>query len=156
MKKIRNLGKRKSKIGNSFSSWAEFYCEKCKNFVERRLDAGIKAISCGCIRKNNKKNYKHGYSYTKLYAVWAGIKKRCNNQNSYNYKYYGGRGITICPEWANDYVVFRDWALSHGYKEGLEIDRRENNGNYEPSNCRWVTRTENQRNKRNTINQKII
>ena len=90
----------------------------------------------------------HGGYGTILHHIWLGIKCRCNNPKHKSYKDYGGRGITICPEWTNDYTKFRDWALSNGYQEGLEIDREDNDGNYEPKNCRWVTHKENCNNRR--------
>ena len=90
----------------------------------------------------------HAETNTRLYSIWSAIKQRVLNPNKHAYKDYGGRGITICPKWTNDYIAFRDWALSNDYQEGLEIDRRNNNGNYEPSNCRWITHKENMRNKR--------
>ena len=102
----------------------------------------------------NKRNYKHGESYARLHNIWGLMKQRILNPNSKNYKYYGGRGITICPEWTNDYIVFRDWALTNGYKEGLQI-HRENDGNYEPDSCKWVTRTENLRHTRKIITMEI-
>ena len=92
---------------------------------------------------------KHGEIKSKLYIVWKNMKHRCFNFNYKEFSYYGGRGITVCPEWAESYIVFRDWSLSHGYAEGLQIDRWPNNdGNYEPSNCRWVTAKENMRHRR--------
>lgn len=96
--------------------------------------------SCGCHRRNNMiiKNLTHGESATKLYSVYISIKKRCNNKNHHAFKDYGGRGISLSMVW-NNYEVFRDWALANGYEEGLSLDRIENDGNYEPSNCRWVT-----------------
>ena len=105
------------------------------------------------IGKNNP-NYKHGFRHTKLYAVWYNMKTRCFNKKVKQYKDYGGRGITICNEWL-EFIPFRDWSLFNGYQEGLEIDREDNDGNYEPSNCRWVTNKENLRNKRTTINMQI-
>ena len=100
--------------------------------------------------------YKHGESKTRLHRIWKGMKERCTNSKHKQFKDYGGRGITICPEWTNDYTVFRDWALNNGYKENLTIDRIENDGNYEPNNCQWITRTENNRSRKwNKINMQI-
>ena len=101
--------------------------------------------------KGNKK--KHGGSKSKIYNMLNHMKNRCLNPNFKQYKDYGGRGITICPEWTdkkNGFIKFRDWALNNGYQEGLEIDRIDNNGNYSPENCRFVTRTKNNRNQRTT------
>ena len=92
--------------------------------------------------------YKHGGFGTRLYKVWANMKQRCENPNKCNFYNYGGRGITICNEWL-EFIPFRDWALHNGYAEGLQINRIENNGNYEPSNCNWITCLENNKNKRN-------
>ena len=150
MKLIRKLGTRINENGH-LESWAIFKCSHCLQEKEMRLSSGKRAKSCGCIPNN----YKHGESYSKLYRVWAGMKKRCFNPKNKDYKDYGGRGITICPELTNDYIVFRDWALSNGYKENLLIDRINPNGNYEPSNCRWLTILESNRNKTNTITMVI-
>ena len=92
----------------------------------------------------------HGGYGTILHHIWLGIKCRCNNPKHKSYKDYGGRGITICPEWTNDYTKFRDWALSNNYAEGLQINRIENDANYEPNNCNWVTSAENCQNRKTT------
>lgn len=111
--------------------------------------------SCGCLKKESRKNRKpsltHGGSGTRLYSIWKGVRNRCFYLNSKNYERYGGRGITVCEEWKDNFVNFRDWSLSNGYKEGLTIDRIDNNGNYEPSNCKWSTNKEQQNNKENNV-----
>jgi len=110
--------------------------------------------SCGCLRKEigRKKFLKnpnnHGLRCHPLYDVWDAMKQRCTNPNSLSFRYYGARGISVCDEWINDPVAFIDWAKRNGYKMGLEIDRRNNDGNYCPENCRFVTRKENMNNKR--------
>lgn len=82
---------------------------------------------------------------TRLYHIYHGIKQRCFNSKCPGYEHYGGRGITICEEWLNSYETFRDWSLEHGYKErcGLSIDRIDNDGDYCPENCQWITIGEN-------------
>ena len=93
----------------------------------------------------------HGYSadYPKLYNVWCTMLSRCYNAKREKYKDYGLRGVCVCEEWQSA-ENFCKWALDNGYKDGLQIDRIDVNGNYEPSNCRWVTPKQNSRNKRNT------
>src|SRR3989304_10389162 len=105
--------------------------------------------------KENNYGFKHGGKGTKLYNIWASMKQRVLNPNNHAYKDYGGRGITICPELTNDYTKFRDWSLNNGYQEGLFFDRENPNGNYEPSNCRFLSILESLRNKTTTITIQI-
>lgn len=96
--------------------------------------------------------YKHGMKGTRLYQIWRGIIDRCENPSVECYKDYGGRGISICAEWRDNFEIFHSWAIKNGYDNTLSIDRfPNNNGNYEPSNCRWATTEEQSNNKRNSV-----
>lgn len=106
--------------------------------------------SCGCYHAElcGDQHRKHGGCGTRLYRIYYKMRERCYRATNDNYKYYGGRGITICKEWLDSFKKFSEWALSHGYSENLTIDRIDVNGNYEPGNCRWITIQEQQKNKR--------
>lgn len=93
-------------------------------------------------------NIKHGYSKTRLYNIWIGIKNRCYKPSAVHYEYYGGRGISVCDDWLNDFESFWDWAFDSGYGDNLSIDRIDNDGNYCPKNCRWATRKQQNQNMR--------
>lgn len=94
---------------------------------------------------------KHNMSGTRLYNIWRHVKKRCRLPSSANYQYYGGRGINVCDEWFDSFEVFMLWSLGNGYEESLSIDRKDVDGNYEPSNCRWANQTLQMKNRRNVI-----
>lgn len=106
-------------------------------------------------------NFKHGHNKvgnrTPFYKLWVSMRARCYNPNNAGYKNYGARNIKMCDEWRQDYLNFLSWASSSGYSKGLHLDRINNNGNYGPNNCRWVTKAENNRNRRTTkINWDIV
>lgn len=93
------------------------------------------------------KRQMHGKHNTRLYRIWGNMKGRCYCKSRREYKNYGGRGIKVCDEWQQDFQAFYDWAMSHGYTDTLTLDRIDVNGNYEPSNCRWITNKEQQNNR---------
>jgi hypothetical protein len=104
--------------------------------------------SCGCLKKIAP--VKHGYARSKIYMVWLAIKGRCYNKSNISYKNYGGRGIKLANEWY-DPKVFIEWAIAHGYEPGLTIERVDVNGDYEPSNCTFIPRSEQSKNTRRNI-----
>ena len=139
---IRDSGKRA--YGSHVLWKCKCDCGVIKNIIGYSLTSGL-TKSCGCYQKERvvETFTKHGLAGTKLHEVWHNIKKRCNNPELKDYKNYGERGITICDEWKNDFVAFYEFAIKNGWKESLRIDRIDNNGNYEPSNCRFITHRKN-------------
>lgn len=98
---------------------------------------------------------RHGKTGTRLHRIWKGMNNRCNNPNNKNYNIYGGRGIKVCEDWRFDFLAFEEWALSNGYKESLSVDREDNDGNYNPYNCRWITQKEQTRNSNRAVKIKL-
>jgi hypothetical protein len=133
-----------------------FKCKYCGKHFKTRF-AGLlnkKTVSCGCEKTNRFYELitKHGIANTRIYGIWAGMVRRCCNDiqsevHKSEYIRYYSRGISVCDEWKDDCISFYNWAISNGYDDGLEIDRIDNDGNYEPSNCRWVTRSQNLQNR---------
>ena len=128
----------------------------CGNYVIKStnsLHMQGKRHSCGCIRREHPNNTRHGMCYTRINSIYRKMKQRCFWKDDPRYKDYGGRGITITSEWLgrNGFLNFYKWAMENGYSDELSIDRINVNGNYEPSNCRWITMKEQSRNTRKTI-----
>jgi len=122
----------------------------------------LKGQTKHCIRCRSRgeanSNYRHGHSpagkQSKLYMVWNGMKRRCANPNTKDWANYGGRGIKVCNAWL-DYRTFRAWATANGYAEGLSLERKDNDGNYEPANCCWIPQSQQSSNRRSKWRDRI-
>ena len=100
-------------------------------------------LSCGCIQKERTAMCAtHRESKSRLYKIWANMKSRCFTESTNEYENYGGRGITVCDEWVNSYIEFKNWAINNGYADNLTIERIDVDGNYCPENCKWITKSQ--------------
>lgn len=125
-------------------------CDCGNDVVVRRgnLTSG-NTQSCGCLRDGVRGSYTPNAN--RLYNSWRAMKSRCSNPNNNRYYAYGGRGIAVCDEWKK-FSAFEEWAISNGFRNDLTIDRIDPNGNYEPSNCRWISPESQAANKRKARN----
>lgn len=141
---------------NRFKKWlCRCDCGKEKEAYEYSLKNGT-TLSCGCLHKERFSHARHNLTGTKIYNVWKGIKARCYNTHSDTYRNYGGRGIKMCDEWRDNPEKFIQWAYANGYKESYtrkecSLDRIDVNGDYEPTNCRWVDSTCQSYNRRDNV-----
>lgn len=126
--------------------------DRTKKEVMLRYLLNGESTSCGCYKREltGQRFSKHNLCDHKLYDIWASIIQRCYNKKNKAYKNYGGRGIIVCKEWKHSPKLFIDWCINNGWREGLEIDRENNDGNYEQDNCRFITRH------KNILNQRVL
>jgi len=143
MKLIKILGSKYFR--SQKKKYGIFECEVCGSTIEWQLGHGQIKKSCGCarIRHDSTKS-------SRICRIWRLMKFRCHEVKYHGYKRYGGRGIAVCDEWM-DFYAFKKWAYNNGYEMGLTIDRIENDGNYEPRNCQFLTSYENNLKKSTTV-----
>lgn len=145
--KISILDTYRIRINGKARKMARGQCNVCgtiKEFILNSLVSGDTKSCCG--GKLTQLKPTHGLSSHPLRAVYTAMIRRCNSSTGHNVNAYYNKGITVCDEW-KDFLTFYNWAISNGYRKGLEIDRRENSKGYFPGNCRWVTNIVNARNK---------
>lgn len=149
---------RKGENKGKYTTWVcKCDCGNVKCIRTDSLRSGV-TVSCGNHQYEHFKNRKYKYPVDvrnkRLRNIWHGMLNRCNNEEHKAYKSYGGRGIKVCQDW-NNYVSFARWALNNGYSNELTLDRIDNNGNYEPSNCKWSSIQEQHNNRQNSRHETI-
>lgn len=166
MKKLDLTGQRFGRLtvveccGRSKDGQKVYLC-RCDCGTEKKVRSGNlrngNTQSCGCLsaektaERSRKRLLVHGGCGTRLYSIWIDMRSRCTWNKAINWHLYGGRGIKVCDEWANNFTAFRDWAMTNGYSDDLQLDRIDNDGNYEPCNCKWSTRIEQGNNRRTCV-----
>lgn len=152
---LKDLGRLKPTESSNYKKRFGLYRCYCGNEFKTQFSQVKNGTtqSCGCYNRKRIREAKttHGVSNSKLMPIWGAIVQRCTNINDKAYVNYGGRGITICEEWRNDFKSFYDWCIENGYEDGLSIDRIDNNKGYSKYNCRFVQRTTQARNTRMII-----
>lgn len=149
---FRIVGKDGKKIRRRHFYMCRCSCGEMRS-VQRANLINSKSKSCGHKHRETfvESIFKHGLSRDRLFRIYNEMKRRCTNENAKDYINYGGRGILICNEWLNSFDSFKEWSIANGYNNKLSIDRINNDGNYEPSNCRWTTSKEQALNRRGNI-----
>ncbi|MEG0359729.1 MAG: hypothetical protein RR598_10730 [Anaerorhabdus sp.] len=129
--------------GNTYA-FCRCDCGGEKRIIYSNIRKGL-TTSCGCHQINRIKEVcvTHGKSKSRIHKEWRSIKYRIKNKSASDYEYYGGKNISMCDEWESNFESFYEWSISNGYNDTLTIDRIDNNGNYEPSNCRWISHQKN-------------
>jgi hypothetical protein len=156
MNRLTILESKIKKIGRNLYSKYICSCGNERYYQERQVNIG-RIKSCGCLKKEriSKLKFKDGLKAEnlKLYQVWASMRKRCVNEKDTGFSKYGARGISVCNDWNTSFKSFYIWSINNGYNIGLSIDRINNDGNYEPENCRWTTCSVQAKNTRRSLGE---